>query len=280
MKKLYLVISAFIFGFVPILAKAAYAGGTNGITLTFLRAALVLPVLGGYLILSKKEFPKHRKEWIRIILLSVFGNAASMICLYIAYDKIAVGLATVLHYIYPLAILLAMAVLYKEPVGHRKLAAVLLVSAGIILFMDIDKKGDVSGVVLAALSGMFYAFYVVYMSRTGLDKLDYMVISFLVSVFTAISVFIFGALTNSLDFTMNITGWIYCVVIAILVTVIALPLFQIGLRHEGPSTAGIISTVEPITGVVMSALVFGEHLGFWGILGCIIIIAGVVMLEK
>ena len=280
MKKLYLVISAFIFGFTPILAKTVYAGGTNGINLTFLRAAIALGPLGIYLVIKRKKMPRGLKNWGRIILLSVLGNAASMICLYVAYDKISVGLATVLHYIYPLAIVLACAAIYKEPVSGTKLTAAILVSAGIILFIDIDKRGEFSGIILAALSGIFYAFYVVYMSKSGLDKLDYLVLTFFVSVFTALAVLIFGGLSDSLDFDMSKKAWVYSIIISVLVTFIGLPLFQAGLRHEGASTAGIISTVEPITGVVLSALVFGEHLNFFGTIGCIIIITGVVMLEK
>lgn len=280
MKKLYLVIAAFIFGFTPILAKTVYAEGTNAITLTFLRAALALPPLGVYMLFSKKKFPKGIKTWGNISLLSIFGNAASMVCLYIAYDKISVGLATVLHYIYPLAIVLACAVLYKEPVKGAKLTAAILVSVGIILFTDIDKNGGLSGIVLAILSGIFYAFFVVFMEKSELDKLDYMVLSFLVSAFTALAVLLFGLITNSIDFDMSLKAWSYSVVISILVTLIGLPCFQLGLRYEGASTAGIISTVEPITGVVLSALVFNEPLTLLETLGCIIIITGVVMLEK
>lgn len=280
MKKLYLVISAFIFGFTPILAKFVYAGGTNGITLTFLRAALALPVLLGYLSVKKKRFVRGKKTWGKIVLLSVLGNAAAMICLYAAYDKISVGLATVLHYIYPLAIVLACAAIYREPITGTKLTAALLVSAGIVMFLDFERRGDFWGVILAALSGIFYAFYVVYMEKSGLDKLDYMTLTFLVSLFTAVSVFLFGAVSGRLDFDMTPMAWVNSLLISFLVTFVGLPMFQAGLRHEGAGTAGIISTVEPITGVVLSALVFGEHMSILNIVGCIVIIFGVVILEK
>ena len=37
--------SAVIFGFTPILARISYDGGANGITMTFLRCLLSLPIL-------------------------------------------------------------------------------------------------------------------------------------------------------------------------------------------------------------------------------------------
>ena len=43
--KVCLILSAFIYGFAPILAKFAYKSGANGITLTFLRTFLMLPLL-------------------------------------------------------------------------------------------------------------------------------------------------------------------------------------------------------------------------------------------
>ena len=47
--------SAVIFGFTPILARISYDGGANGITMTFLRCLLSLPIL--FLILKIKGIP-------------------------------------------------------------------------------------------------------------------------------------------------------------------------------------------------------------------------------
>ena len=86
--KVCLILSAFIYGFAPILAKFAYKSGANGITLTFLRTFLMLPLLFFIMIFRKVSFKLTKKELIDIILLGVVGGSFSMISLYAAYDYI------------------------------------------------------------------------------------------------------------------------------------------------------------------------------------------------
>ena len=79
--KVCLILSAFIYGFAPILAKFAYKSGANGITLTFLRTFLMLPLLFFIMIFRKVSFKLTKKELIDIILLGVVGGLFSMISL-------------------------------------------------------------------------------------------------------------------------------------------------------------------------------------------------------
>ena len=62
--KVCLILSAFIYGFAPILAKFAYKSGANGITLTFLRTFLMLPLLFFIMIFRKVSFKLTKKELI------------------------------------------------------------------------------------------------------------------------------------------------------------------------------------------------------------------------
>ena len=55
-------------------------------------------------------------------------------------------------------------------------------------------------------------------------------------------------------------------------------LYEAGLPKVGPSTAAIISTVEPLVSVAMAMLWFGERLGVVQILGGALVLAAVVLL--
>ncbi len=63
--KVCLILSAFIYGFAPILAKFAYKSGANGITLTFLRTFLMLPLLFFIMIFRKVSFKLTKKRAYR-----------------------------------------------------------------------------------------------------------------------------------------------------------------------------------------------------------------------
>ncbi|HIU48126.1 MAG TPA: EamA family transporter [Candidatus Avimonoglobus intestinipullorum] len=277
--KIYLILSAFIYGFTPILAKTVYSGGTNGMTLTFLRAAMSLPLLFLVLVVKKIDLRLEKGQAKRVVLLAVVGNALSIICLYVAYSFISVGLATVLHYIYPLLIVLICALFFKERMGRRKLIAAVLVTIGILLFMDVNGKGDIFGAVMAFLSGLFYAFNVLYMDKSGLDRMHYLKLTFYISLIMSVTVFLFALPGRQLAFDMSAEAWILAGVISVLVTLCGLPLFQLGVLYEGAATAGILSTVEPITGVLLGAALLGEPLTWAGLVGCALILLGVVLIE-
>ena len=49
--------------------------------------------------------------------------------------------------------------------------------------------------------------------------------------------------------------------ISLIITLGAVPLFQVGVRCEGASTAGIVSAFEPITSIILGAIFIGRNNG-------------------
>ncbi len=276
-----LILSALIYGIAPMLAKLAYRGGVNGITLTFLRAFLMLPVLAAIMAAKGQSFSLSKKEFANIAALGIIGGALSTIALYLAYDYTATGLATTLHFIYPLIIVIASAMIYREKIAGAKLAAVMLVTVGIFLFVDISNAANILGVVMAVLSGVFYSFYVIYMDHSGLDGMDYMKLTFYMMIIMSFGTLVFGAATDSITISsMTGTGWIFSVIISFLVTIGAIPLFQAGVRYEGAATAGIISALEPVTTIILGAWILNEAMSVAQYFGGAMMIFGIVLTEK
>ena len=278
--KVCLLISAFLYGIAPVLPKFTYTGGANGITLTFLRAAISVPLLYLIMRVDKRSLKLTKNEFKSILLLGIFGGTVPVLLLYASYNFISTGLATTLHFVYPLVIVLASAFLYHEKMSKFKLAAVVLVTVGIFLFADIETASDSAGIVLALLSGVFYSFYVIYIDRSGLDTMDYIKLTFYFMLIMSITTLIFGLLSGGISFNLTGRAWSYAAIISLIVTLGAMPLFQIGVRFEGASTAGIMSTFEPITSVAMGAAFLGEIIGISQIFGVIIIMTGLVLAER
>ena len=73
-------------------------------------------------------------------------------------------------------------------------------------------------------------------------------------------------------------GWGWLAGIALVSTVAAVSLFFAGLKRVGPTTASILSTVEPVVTVVLAFLVFGELLGSLQLIGGALVVAAVIVL--
>ena len=126
-----------------------------------------------------------------------------------------------------------------------------------------------------------YSFYVVYMYRSKLDEMDYIKLTFYLMIIMSIGTYIFGLTTDSLVFAeMDYKAWILSVAISLIITLGAVPLFQVGVRCEGASTAGIVSAFEPITSIILGAIFLGETMGLVQYIGGGLIILGVVLAEK
>lgn len=278
--KLYILLSAFIYGIIPIFAKMSYSGGANGITLTFLRASLTLPLLFFILLGSGINLGLSKSNLRKIIILGVFGAAAPIILLYMSYSYISVGLASTLHFIYPLITVLANTFIYHEKLKLHVLGAVVLVTAGILMFADISSVNDVLGIMLALLSGVFYSFYVIYIDRSGLDSMDYIKLTLYTMLIMSIASLIFGLSIHSISFDMDLRAWAIAGVISVFVSLFAVPLFQAGVKYEGASMAGILSAAEPLVSIISGAAFLGEHIGIAQLAGIFAIFIGLALAKN
>ena len=108
-----------------------------------------------FIMIFRKVSFKLTKRAIDIILLGCGGGSFSMISLYAAYDYISTGLATTLHFIYPLIIVITSAVVYKKKIKKIKNFLRLCLSLGMFMFVDLNNTADKIGVILCDFVGDF-----------------------------------------------------------------------------------------------------------------------------
>lgn len=152
------LLSAVIFGFTPILVRIAYEGGANSITITFLRAWLALPLL--YALMHRRHIPLRLEDSQvkHVLLLGIVGSCATTVCLYMSYNFISVGMATTLHFIYPILVSLGCVLFFRQRLQTFQLFSLILGCIGISTFMDLSFGGSFAGIALALISGFFMPF--------------------------------------------------------------------------------------------------------------------------
>ena len=110
--------------------------------------------------------------------------------------------------------------------------------------------------------------------------MDFIVLTFYVMLIMSGTIFIFGVLVNEINFNFSPLSWSFASLISLLTTLGAMPLLQLGIRYEGASTAGILSSVEPITTIILSATFLGEIIGTGQIMGGALILFGVFLSQR
>jgi len=81
-------------------------------------------------------------------------------------------------------------------------------------------------------------------------------------------------------FPATASGWASVIAIALISTILAIVTFFAGLERVGPTNASTFSTVEPAVTVVLAAMVLGETISFFRIIGGMMIILAVIILAR
>lgn len=272
------ILSAILFGTMPLMAKAAFALGSNAYTTAFGRfatGALVAFLL--IQILPNETLQISAQQLRSLFVLSLF-YAATPVLLYSSYQSIDSGLASTLHFTYPITVMLLSAIVLHERIGGKEVLCSIFCISGILLLYRPDANAGVSGMLIAALSGLVYAGYIIGLGKCKLKELSVLPMTFWLSFLSAVEIFLFSVFTGKLVLQLPAKVWLPYFGLGIFATVLALALFQIGVFLCGPVKASLFSTFEPLTGVVLGILIFHEVLTLRSGLGMMLILSAVILL--
>lgn len=255
---LFAIVSAVIYGCMPLMATHIYADGVNPMTLVFLRNCLALPVLAILAFTQQKTLKVPAKSLLSTTVLSFFGCVITPILLFSSYQHMASGTATIFHFAYPAIVVIAGILFLKKKVQIGNIISVLLCVVGISLFYNPNEPISFTGAVLALGSAFTFAAYVVLLSSTK-QKITGFLFTFYIALAASIMTFIACVTTNNLALPETMKGWGLCLLFAISVTVGAVVLFQQATFMIGGEKTSILSTLEPITSVVIGILILKEQ---------------------
>ncbi|MFR4625232.1 MAG: DMT family transporter [Dorea formicigenerans] len=233
-----------------------------------LRFALAIIPLYIYLKVRKVPMELSVEEGKKILCVTVFGYGITALLLYSAYDYMPSGMATVIHFGYPVFVLLGSLIFLRRRVPKLKIVCVGLCMIGIFLsYAGSGGEAKPMGFVFALISGMTYAFYILYLEVGGLQDIPAMKMIFYMNIVGSIMVFLIGKVSGSFVLHMNVNAWI--------AAFIGVGFFQYGVQYVGAQDAAILSTFEPVTSMIVGILVLHESASLSSMAGCILILISV-----
>lgn len=275
---IYVILSAILFGTMPLLARIAYAHGSNAYAVAFGRFFFGSIVLGVVTLLVPDCTVKISKsQFLTLVKLSV-PYALMPILLYVSYTYIDSGMATTLHFTYPIAVMLIMVVFCKTRLDAKQIVCAVLCVGGMALLYTPNGQMSARGILLAVGSGIVYAVYIVLLGRSPAKRLHSLVLAFWVSLLSAIEIGLIALFSGNLVLHLDAAGWAAEIGMALFATVFALVLFQKGVFLCGEVKASLFSTFEPLTGILIGAIVFYEVLSVKEMIGMIGILTAAVLL--
>lgn len=282
MKKgyIYTALSAIIFGLMPLLTKIIIARGATSLTIPFFRVFYVTIVLFFVLKIKKIDLHLEKRDLLSAILTSIFGSGLTIIILNESYNHVDTGIATSLHFLYPLFVAILCCFFYGEKIKKKQILSLSFALVGIICFMS-KGNGSLFGYFLAIASGLTYAFYLVKMDKSGLVKMNALKLSFYLALFTTIEIFTMNLFMQDVVFKMDVLSYTLLLVLALSSSFLATVLLQKGVLLLGSTRASFICLLEPVTSMIVGILWLNEALTFnKGLGGLAIIISLIIFLKK
>ena len=275
---MYVILSAIIFGTMPLMAKNIYTEGVNPVTLVLLRNFLALPFLAVAGVFAGNSLKISLKDIPSISLIALVGCSATPLLLFSSYNYMDSGTATVFHFIYPGVVVLIEFLFLRKKIKIGTVFSLLLCLGGICLFYTPGNPISPVGSIYAFSSGVTYAMYVVLLANFKRKELSGWVLSFYISLISSVVLLTVCFLTGELMLPHSLKGWGLSFLFAMAVNVGAVVLFQGGTRIVGGEKASILSTFEPVTSVVAGVVAFHEEISFRTVIGTLLVICASVLI--
>lgn len=276
----YAALSSSTFGLAPFFTLSLLIAGFSSFEVLAYRWGIASLALALFGIMRGETFRISRKDWGTVFILSLF-RAATSFSLVIAYQHIASGVASTIHFMYPLAVAVVMMCFFGEKKSFSILFAVLvsLIGAGLLSTGKIDFEGGdtTTGMIAAALSVFFYGGYIVGVRKSRAVQIPSMALTCYVMGLGALF-FILGALlTGGIRLATEGHTWLNILGLALPATAISNITLVKAIKHIGPTLTSIFGALEPLTAVAIGCWVFKENFTLNSAIGILLILTAVTV---
>lgn len=272
------LVSAAAFGSMAIFGKFAYVAGLNVVTLLSVRFTIAAALFWLLALWTRPPRPP-RCETMLGLALGLAGYSAQSALFFLTLTRLDASLTALLLYTYPAMVVLAASALGRERLTPGRLTALGVASLGVLLVLSGGwGRLDAVGLLIGLCAAAAYTTYIL-LSDAVVREIHPLLLSALVATGAAATFNVFGAVSRGLSYDVAPSGWASLLAIAVVCTVLPVSTFFAGVARVGPSTASILSTVEPPVTVLLAAVFLGERLRPLQLLGGILVLAGVALLQ-
>ena len=286
----YVFLSAAGFSVKAILAKLAYEAGADVITILFLRVLFAAPLfmLLAYWNAQHQKDAKNlsRNEILSLLGLGLLGYYLSSLMDFTGLTYISASLERIILFSYPTLVVVFTALFFRSSLKKNDYIALVLTYLGILVIFSeemtqstlIPTQTLITGSVLIFGSAFTYAMYLIgsgfIIPRIG--AMRFTAYSMLIATF---AIFIHYFIVKGFTFPAydNPIIW-YGIAMAIISTFMPAVCLAEGIKLIGSEKSSVISTIGPVSTIVLANIVLGETMTWIQIAGTFVVLIGVLII--
>ena len=275
----FILFSGAAFGLLPWFARTAYSHGAEPLGL--LTARFTLAAIGLVIIRlgAQRNAPWPKRPLaFQLFLLGAFGYAIQSSFYFFGIQRIDVSLATVIFYTYPVLVVFAGWIVFKQRPSPQILLCLVVVVIGAILTTGQVETGSLTGVFIMLAAAVWYTGYILVASK----------ITHQAGALTSLTLVMIGASTAHLlawpmhhsALPHDAVGWGASLAAAFISTIIGMGFFFAGVARIKPGEAAVLSTMEPVVSIAVGVIALNETLTTTQIMGALAVLAGVTLVAQ
>lgn len=229
---------------------------------------------------------RRKPDWAAIrsnfLPLAVSGAAlgANWVLLFEAYTRTTVASATLAYYFAPILLLIAAPFVLKERLSVRKAVCILVALAGMVFLSGVIGGGTtkLGGIAFALGAALLYPLIVLLSKKlTAVNAFDKTIVQL---VFAAAITLPYTLLAEDWSFSeFTLPAVILLMIVCVVHTGVAYALYFGALRSLKAQTLAILSYIDPLVAVLLSALVLKEPFGWMEAVGAVLILGAALISE-
>ncbi|MGE4277429.1 MAG: DMT family transporter, partial [Lawsonibacter sp.] len=259
--------------------KFVMMSGLSAECITFYIQAIICVM--SFVIAWKKRCPIRIKPklLVRLLMVGSIGMGATSFLISSACMCIPVGLTTVLHFLYPTIVSVAMVLFFGQKLSGYKGIAIVCSIFGMLLITNLDGAGGAQwiGILLALASSLTYSFYMISNEKGEINQLPLIVKLFYASMGSALLFGVISVGKGSIALPGTWSAGFVLVAVSSLGSLGAFYLITAGIQRIGASAASFVNMLEPVTSVVASALVYQECPSLVTWMGILLVLSSVFL---
>jgi drug/metabolite transporter (DMT)-like permease len=260
------------FGTLAIVAKLAYDEGASPLPLLAARFALATLLIVIFCLATRRRLWPGRQGAVKLLLLGGFGYGLEASLFFLALEHAPAGVVGLIFYSFPIWTNIIGIVTGLEPPSLRVLIALVVGTAGVASIFAVSGAG-LLGPLLALAAALVVAVYLI-LSQIVLRNQDAPTTALWTSAGAAITVG-FAALVVRDAFPAAAVPHASALALA---SAVAFLLLYAAIKRIGSARSAIANMVEPITTVLLAALILAEELTLRIGIGALLVISALPIL--
>lgn len=274
------ILSAITFGLIPLFSVPLLLSGMAPVSVLVCRFGIAAAAMVLLMLVQGVSFRIHPRLIAWYLALGILYFISAMLLL-VGYRYMATGVATVLHFSYPIFVALIMALAFGERLSPAAIVAIVMALSGVVLLSGVlsaRQNLPLDGMVIVLTSGLAYALYIIVVNRSPTRGEHPFRLSFYVLSTAALLCYLYGITHEGIVAPADLAGWLNACGLAIIATVVSNVMLIGAIAHIGSTPTAVMGALEPMTAMVVGTVVFGEILTFQGIVGVVLVLSAVVIL--